>query len=294
MHSLVRVARRPRLAVVVVVQPFCQVLARSSSGSSGVLGNKAKQVYGKIQQFLGSLKAVALTSYRLVPVRSKAVKTRSEIEQIRENNKSLLPLTILVLSQFVPFLGNIPILLVLAYPRHFLTSSFWSPEQLAEIRALEFEEKLAARKVLQVLIGQTPAAAASAVAGDCRGLDSLSGVHLSELSKANSLYANTIIYRTLETPLQPVSAALIRKKLGKRAREIASDDALLRLMPPGELKELQAAELLTACTRRGSSPALDKDESIAFLQQWLAKESSKPGAPPHLLCHALALPGLFP
>jgi hypothetical protein len=269
-------------------------------GSSGFVST-AKLVYGRVQHFLVSLKHVAVTTYRLARVRQKTVKTRTELEQIRENNESLLPVTLLVLCQFVPVLGNIPILGALAYPRQLLTISFWSPEQLASIREIEFKEKEAAREILvKILAGGDGANGVSdevkALVARDQKVEELPTVHLTELAKANALYANNLIYSAVALPIfGPISVALIRKKLTKRAIEIASDDAILRNMRNEELSALTASELLTACTRRGSSPHLDKDQCLAFLTQWLSKESFKGiKCPPLLLqIHVLSLPASF-
>lgn len=277
------------------------------------LGASAKKLYAKIQQFLGSLKKVAVETWRLVPVRHKAIKSRAELEKIRENNESLIPMVILVAAQFVPVLGNIPVLVALGYPRLLLTVSFWSDEQCAAIRAAEFLEKESARLALLQIIESLkhPRPTQFSVqewlqdlADRGIGLEDVSNSHLAELSKANALYSSPMVYELLRAPLlSTVFAALVRKRLEKRASEIAGDDWLLRSIAAapenegGGLDKLDLPMLRTACTRRGSSPVLDKDQCLAYLGQWLATQVPTSAADKkhsHLLfCHALALPGLF-
>jgi len=251
---------------------------RHSSGSSEGPVAAAKLVYARVQQFLVSLKKVAVTTYHLVPVRNKAIKTRAELEKIRQNNESLVPLTLLVMCQFVPILGNIPVLIALAAPRFLLTSCFLNEEQLAQIRAHEFNEKIAARIQLDKLT------AAESLDAQGKSLVDLADDHMSSLSKANALYANTLIYRALTTPLRPISATFIRRKLVKRTTEIASDDVLLKAL---QLESLELSELLTACTMRGSSPTLNKEECLAYLRRWVSGSGNQKETP-LLLCHRIA------
>lgn len=297
--------------ILVVLGQRCLSQGPQPTPSPG-LGRSAKKLYAKIQQFLGSLKKVAVETWRLLPVRRKLLKSRAELEKIRENNESLIPMVILIAAQFVPVLGNIPVLVALGYPRLLLTASFWSDEQCLEIRAAEFLEKESAREVLLQIIERlkdprptqfSVQALVQDLADRGIGLEDVSNSHLAELAKANALYSSPMVYELIRAPLlNTVFATLVRKRLEKRASEISRDDELLRVIAAdpekegGGLDKLELPVLITACTRRGSSPVLDRDQCLAYLGQWLATPvltSAANKKHPLLFCHALALPGLF-
>lgn len=253
---------------------------------------QAKQIYQRVQLFLTSLKGVVVTTYRVIPLRQKNPKTRAEVELIRENNESLVPTVFLALSQFVPVLGNLPVLLAISYPRQMLSKSYWDDNLLTTIRNEEYAEKEASRQILLNIIGnkisrqyQPPP------------VNELQREHLVHLARANALYANSFVYKTIP-PFTSISTIFIRNKLSKRVQEIQADDEMLVAMSAnGGLESMASQELLTACTRRGASPTLQRDELIAYLLNWLSssvhKTSSSEGSCISSFSHALALPQVF-
>ena len=259
----------------------------------------ARDTFRKIGAFVGSLKTVAVQTWRLVPVRRKEVKSRSraEREQVRINNAALVPVTFLGLSQFIPVLGNIPVLLALAYPRQMLSEAFYTPDQLALVRQEEYAEKVMARRAVADALCSAQGVYTSLTHFQKKGRFHLPTCreqsHLEALCRSNALFASHRLYSILP-------GSLLKSSLVQRAREIAQDDELLR--PALALESASAAfsdtELLTACTRRGSKPTLCRDESLLYLRSWLTlrcHQTPSDGVPVDegsrlsLLAHSLAL-----
>jgi len=243
----------------------------------------ARETWSRIGVFLGSLKGVVVQTYKLAPLRAKerTQLSRAQIEALRENTEALVPTVFLAMSQFVPVAGNIPVIAALAYPRLLLSTAFFDETQLRAIRDEEWKEKEAARGVLLSSVLLQPDSAPAP-------LETLPPQHLAELSKAQALYANKIIYAAADK-IGPPFSLFIRRKLEKRASEIEMDDALLRELPGGLEEGLTEAEALTAATRRGASPQLTKAESLEFIQKWLDTEP-RAVKRPSLTSHRLSLP----
>jgi hypothetical protein len=245
----------------------------------------ARETLTRIGVFLGSLKGVVVQTSKLAPLRVKhrTQLTRTQIEALRENTEALVPTVFLAMSQFVPVLGNVPVVAAIAYPRLLLSTSFFDATQLRTIREEEWKEKEAARGVLLSSALVQPESAPAP-------LETLPSKHLAELSKAQALYANKIIYAAADQIGLPFSV-FIRRKLEKRASEIEMDDVLLRELPGGLEEGLTEAEASTAATRRGASPQLTKAECIEFIEKWLATEP-RAVKRPSLTSHRLSLPWL--
>lgn len=250
----------------------------------------ARDTFRKIGAFVGSLKTVVMQTWRLVPIRRKLVKNRAEHEEVRVNNAALVPVTFMGLAQFIPILGNLPVLLALAYPRQLLSEAFYTPEQLAAVRLEEFSEKVVARRAVAEALKSADGAYTNWTHFQAAGrfhLPTCPHAHLHSLCRSNALFATHALYNVLPD-------SVLKSSLVQRAREIAQDDELLR--PALALEALSDAELLTACTRRGAPPTLSRDECLGYMQSWLGLKCHQPPtngvdeASRHsLLAHSLAL-----
>ena len=252
------------------------------------------QTFKKIGTFVGSLKNVAVQTYRLAPVRLKdaKTKTRTEREMIRVNNEALIPVCFLGLSQFVPIFGNVFVLAALAWPRQIQAEAFFNAEELRRVRLEEHAEKLTARILVEEALSsasQPYSAAHFERTGRFHVPALIDAQYLQALCMSNALFASHAIYRI-------APSFLLKSRLNKRAREVAEDDELLRaaaaspVSPAGPassgssalssrdpLEDLSHEELASACTRRGADPTLSRDECLTYLRQWLTLKSAQAG-----------------
>lgn len=191
---------------------------------------------------------------------------RSEIELTRSNREALHRMVFFFILQSPPFIGYIPLLLAMRYPRQVFTHHFWTAEQKIAFLGEEFAE----RRNHALVLGKMVEFSLSAISENSQpqinlkhlfseleirlvatSLESVSNSHLTALAGAVGVCSNQLTLK-LSHPF------LLKSYLSNRAQQIIEDDEYIQRnseVVAGEVvvdgRPLSTAELIEFCARRG-------------------------------------------
>ena len=212
---------------------------------------------------------------------------------LKNNSEALGKLSAFAISQLIPVVSWLPIIVALSYPRYLLTSHFWSDEQKKKFRESEYAERRQYALQLRRLIGlgQSPLSHHMSLfqtGGELSSLAILSSDHIKLLAGANATHESFVVHRFMPT-------FLTRLAMEDDAAFILKDDILLR---KEGLDGMSLEELKDALFKRGLNPILSDDaanmpELKQCLTNWLDKSrtsGSSQTATSYIL-HSAALNG---
>lgn len=190
---------------------------------------------------------------------------------LRKNSEALGKLSTFAISQLIPVLSWLSVVIALTYPRYVLTSHFWSDEQKKFFRESEYSERCQYALQLRRLIGlgQSPLSdhlSFFGTGGKLSCLAILSSDHIKLLAGANATHESYIVHHFTPT-------FLTRLAMEDEALFILKDDNLMR---KEGLEDLNLEELLDASMKRGLNPVLSNDATdMLELKQCLTKWLNK-------------------
>lgn len=200
--------------------------------------------------------------------------SRREEMILKNNSEALGKLFAFAISQIIPVVSWLPVLVALAYPRYLLTSHFWSDEQKKTFRETEHAERHQYALQLRELIGlgQSPLCDHLPLfqsGGKLSSLANLPSNHIKLLAGANATHESIVVHRLMPT-------FLTRLAMEDDAAFILKDDNLLR---KEGLDDMSLEELIDASVKRGLNPITSDDttnvpEMRQRLTNWLNKSST--------------------
>jgi len=248
------------------------------------IGTVTKGFYYLYKEFL-----VVRPLYSISP----NLRTRAQQELIRINQAALKKVGVLFVCQLIPIVGNIPVLVAIAYPKQLLTHHFWSSEQRQAYLEEDFSlRKSSARQLINLVLendkhsnsNQTKGPVVSSSPINLDGFISTldeptfqlwmtmietrkialnaDRKYLTLLSINNNISEYPILYRTC-----PLS--ILKHLLSQRVKEIVEDD--VKLHREG-INTLNVQELRDACLRRGFQPIKDEPLLRNNIDLWLGKQ----------------------
>jgi hypothetical protein len=208
---------------------------------------------------------------------------------LKNNSEALGKLLVFAISQIVPVVSWVPVIVALSYPRYLLTSHFWSDEQKKKFRQSEYAERRQYALQLRNLIGlgQLPLSDHMTLfqtGGQLSSLSHLSSDHIKLLAGANATHESFVVHRFMPT-------YLTRLAMEDDAAFIQKDDILLR---KEGVDDMSLEELEDALVKRGLNPILSDDATNVLnmkqcLTNWLNKSST--GGTSYIL-HSAAMNGI--
>jgi hypothetical protein len=206
---------------------------------------------------------------------------------LKNNSEALGKLSFFAISQIIPFVSWVPVIVALSYPRYLLTSHFWNDEQKKKFRQSEYAERRQYALQLRNFIGlgQSPLSDRMPLfqtGGQLSSLALLSSDHIKLLAGANATH-ESFVHRFMPT-------YLTRLAMEDDAAFILRDDILLR---KEGVDDMSFEELEDALVKRGLNPILSDEathvlEMKQCLTNWLNKSSV--GGTSYIL-HSVALNG---
>lgn len=217
------------------------------------------------------------SSYYLWEARNKGkILTRRQELALKKNFADLGKLSVFAVAQSFPVVGTLPIIVALTYPRHLLTSQFWSDEQKVAFQLQEYDERNIYALGLRKFILSRQSSSSSSQTSP---LMFLSREHINLLAGANSVYGHDMMYR-----IAPKFMTLFIME--RIAAFLFKDDTLLR---SEGLDDMCIAELREALLQRGMRPFDgDVSEFRESLNAWLETHENAAATSSYIL-HAAAM-----
>lgn len=194
---------------------------------------------------------------------------RKDLELIRTNYCAWKKMSLLLVTQAIPLVGNIPLFLAFKYPKQMLTNHFWTEEQ----EQLFMMEDFASRHYHSVKL-----------------LKSTNLLEIDQLDKFVHNFLNVSVSNNLSNcdkdELRCLAGAnlvcpnfllnythsfILRKRLYKLANYIIDDDAKLRNLCDESLKadDMSLKEWKVAAFNRGINPNQPLEVIIYYINEWL-------------------------
>ena len=259
---------------LVLQKPWCRCQSISSMkklnekfGGLPYIGPLFKKLQ-RIPPSLSQCYAEAKVVFRAQSTPS-SLRSRRETELTRRFCKEGLYIGAAAIIFWIPIVGAPTILFGLLYPKHLLTSQFWSTEERAIIIKQFYTERAHSKESLHKLINQSGLDHSTfAPPLGIYSFDMLPTDHITVLGESVGLLSPMLKSFTPNFILTPY----LKTRIRAMAVEIAVDDRLLRretrFMAPDKLT-LTKEELEDAVLRRGGDPSMSEEQLRNFLVAWL-------------------------